>query len=41
MHDEDRIRQWSYEFDPSGLELLRRSVEHVASTRRTEAVVPA
>ena len=37
----ERVRQWSYEFDPSGLELLRRSVEHVAGTRRREAVVPA
>ena len=34
----ERIRQWSYEFDPSGLELLRRAVEHVAATRRPEAV---
>jgi DNA-binding transcriptional regulator YhcF (GntR family) len=37
----ERVRQWSYEFDPSGLELLRRSVEHVAATRRPEAVVSA
>ena len=34
----ERIRQWSYEFDPSGLEFLRRAVEHVIATRRTEAV---
>ena len=34
----ERIRQWSYEFDPSGLEFLRRAVEHVAASRRTEAV---
>ena len=34
----ERIRQWSYEFDPSGLEFLRRAVEHVTATRRTEAV---
>jgi hypothetical protein len=34
----ERIRQWSYEFDPAGLEFLRRAVEHVAATRRTEAV---
>ena len=34
----ERIRQWSYEFDPAGLELLRRAVEHVAATRRTETV---
>jgi DNA-binding transcriptional regulator YhcF (GntR family) len=37
----ERVRQWSYEFDPSGLELLRRSIEHVVATRRPEAVVPA
>ena len=33
----ERVRQWSYEFDPAGLELLRRSVEHVIATRRREA----
>ena len=33
----DRIRPWTYDFDPSGLELLRRAVEHVASTRPLEA----
>ncbi len=39
MHDPDRIRQWSYEFDPAGLELLRRAIEHVAAERPAE--VPA
>jgi len=34
----ERIRQWSYEFDPSGLEFLRRAVEHIIATRRPEAV---
>ena len=34
----ERVRQWSYEFDPAGLELLRRSIEHVAATRRPEAI---
>ena len=34
----ERVRRWSYEFDPAGLELLRRSVEHVIATRRREAV---
>jgi hypothetical protein len=34
----ERLRRWSYEFDPAGLELLRRSVEHVIATRRHEAV---
>jgi DNA-binding transcriptional regulator YhcF (GntR family) len=37
----ERVRQWSYEFDPSGIELLRRSIEHIVATRRPEAVVPA
>jgi GntR family transcriptional regulator len=37
MHDPDRIRSWSYEFDPSGLELLRRAIEHVAAERPQEA----
>lgn len=26
-----RLREWSYEFDPAGLELLRRSIERVAA----------
>jgi GntR family transcriptional regulator len=34
----ERIRPWSYEFDPSGLELLRRAIEHAASVRRVEQV---
>ena len=34
----ERIRHWTYDFDPSGLELLRRAVEKVAATRREEAV---
>ena len=29
----DRVRPWTYEFDPAGLELLRRAVEHAAATR--------
>ncbi len=37
MHDPDRIRPWSYEFDPAGLELLRRAIEHVAAERPAEA----
>jgi DNA-binding transcriptional regulator YhcF (GntR family) len=36
MHDPDRIRPWTYEFDPSGLELLRRAIEHVAAERPAE-----
>jgi hypothetical protein len=34
----ERLRQWSYEFDPAGLELLRRGIEHVTATRAREAV---
>ena len=34
----ERIRPWSYDFDPSGLELLRRAIEHVALSRPAEAV---
>jgi hypothetical protein len=34
----ERIRQWSYEFDPAGLEFLRRAVEHVIAARQIEAV---
>ena len=37
----ERVRQWSYEFDPSGLELLRRAVEHVASNRPSEVAAAA
>src|SRR5260221_1962276 len=32
----ERIRPWTYDFDPSGLELLRRAVEHVAGARPVE-----
>lgn len=34
----ERVRRWSYEFDPAGLELLRRSIEHAMAVRRREAV---
>ena len=33
----DRIRPWTYDFDPSGLELLRRAIEHVAAARPADA----
>jgi DNA-binding transcriptional regulator YhcF (GntR family) len=33
----ERVRPWTYEFDPSGLELLRRSIEHVQGGRAREA----
>jgi hypothetical protein len=34
MHRPERIRPWTYEFDPAGLELLRQKVVHVAQARR-------
>jgi GntR family transcriptional regulator len=34
----DRVRRWSYEFDPAGLELLRRSIENVMAARAREVV---
>jgi DNA-binding transcriptional regulator YhcF (GntR family) len=34
----DRIRPWTYDFDPSGLELLRRAIDHVAAARPAEVV---
>jgi DNA-binding transcriptional regulator YhcF (GntR family) len=36
----ERVRRWSYEFDPAGLELLRRAIEHVMTGRRGEAIAP-
>jgi len=36
MHDPDRIRPWSYQFDPSGLELLRRAIDHAVAERPVE-----
>ncbi len=32
----ERIRPWTYDFDPAGLELLRRAIEHVAGGRPVE-----
>lgn len=29
----ERVRPWTYEFDPAGLEILRRAIEHVVATR--------
>src|SRR6478752_507361 len=29
----ERVRRWSYEFDPAGIELLRRAIEHVMAGR--------
>jgi DNA-binding transcriptional regulator YhcF (GntR family) len=33
----ERLREWSYEFDPAGLELLRRAVERVDAARGADA----
>jgi len=33
----ERIRPWTYEFDPSGLELVRRAIEHIQATRKAAA----
>jgi GntR family transcriptional regulator len=32
----ERIRSWAYDFDPSGLELLRRAVDHAMTARHGE-----
>jgi DNA-binding transcriptional regulator YhcF (GntR family) len=29
----ERIRRWTYEFDPAGLEILRRAIDHAAGQR--------
>ncbi len=29
----ERIRRWTYEFDPAGLEILRRAIDHAAADR--------
>jgi GntR family transcriptional regulator len=34
MADQDRIRPWTYEFDSAGIEILRRSIDHIAAERR-------
>jgi DNA-binding transcriptional regulator YhcF (GntR family) len=33
----ERVRSWTYEFDPSGLELIRRAIEHALVDRPREA----
>jgi GntR family transcriptional regulator len=37
MERPERIRRWSYEFDPAGLELLRRAIDHAGAGRTREA----
>jgi DNA-binding transcriptional regulator YhcF (GntR family) len=31
----ERVRSWTYEFDPAGLEILRRAIDHVRTARAT------
>ena len=33
MHRPERIRAWTYEFDPAGLEILRRAIANVVAAR--------
>jgi GntR family transcriptional regulator len=37
LHRPERVRAWTYDFDPAALELLRRAIEHAASSRRKPA----
>jgi GntR family transcriptional regulator len=37
----ERIRPWTYEFDPAGLELLRRAIDHVQAARSEAVPQPA
>ncbi len=34
----ERLREWSYEFDPAALELLRRAVERIDAGRAAAAL---
>ena len=34
LHRPERVRPWTYEFDPAGLELLRRAIEHASASRQ-------
>ncbi len=36
LRDPDRVRPWTYEFDPSGLEILRRAIDRAAAARAPE-----
>jgi DNA-binding transcriptional regulator YhcF (GntR family) len=37
----ERVREWTYEFDPSGLELLRRAIERALADRAANASAAA
>jgi len=42
MGHPERVRRWTYEFDPAGLELLRRAIDHAAAEREaSKAPAPA
>ena len=36
---QERVREWVYEFDPSGFELLRRAIERARAERLATAEV--
>jgi len=40
LHRPERIRQWSYDFDPAGLEILRRAIEHVVASKPDAVKTP-
>ncbi|HEY2915752.1 MAG TPA: GntR family transcriptional regulator [Candidatus Limnocylindrales bacterium] len=37
----ERVRLWAYDFDPAGLEILRRAIDHAAAERATPPEEPA
>jgi DNA-binding transcriptional regulator YhcF (GntR family) len=37
----ERVRPWTYEFDPAGLEILRRAIEHASAGRAQAAAAAA
>ena len=41
LHRPERVRPWTYEFDPAGLEILRRAIEHVVAARPEPRPEPA
>ena len=40
LNNPERVRPWTYEFDPAGLEILRRAIEHVVTARPEPTVRP-
>ena len=37
LHRPERVRAWTYDFDPAALELLRRAIEHAGASRSKPA----